>query len=320
MMLHRLTTQLPEWARPEHPAMRHVLGAPMQGIRRGLILQLVASLLLLTLAVIGSGVTGQNVALPISEVMMNSLLPAVFIGQLFLSLLVIVYTSGIVTSERRRQTWDTLRTTRNGVGLALRARWSAAIFYRLAGFLIALLLARVVLVGLLVFDLTAFGGDYLAIISGGGVVPTLPLPVVVVLVAFTMAASFILPLTGLGLDAAVGLLLSTFIRNRVFLVLAQVIVGLARFALSAGLLWLVLNYTSPATMPSNAFALGTMVGYGAFGDWGLHYLNLAYYSELWANVPYGIFVGAGLLITAFLQALLADGLVTLAVRRGEIRD
>lgn len=321
-MLQRLTTQLPEWSRPQHPAMRHTLGAPARNTRRSLILQLVAALVLLIAAAVisGTGILGQNIALPISEVLLNALFWPTFIGQLILSLFVIVYTSGVVGDEKRRQTWDTLRATRNGVGLAMRARWSAAIFYRLSGFVVALFIVRLILVGALVYDLTAFGGEYLAIISGGGVVPQLPLPAVIVLLALSMSASFILPLTGLGLDASLGLLLSTFIQNRVFLVLAQVILGLARFALAAAMVWLLVSITSPATMPSTAAAWLSMVGYGAFGDWGLRFLNLNAYSELWANVNYGIFVGAGMLLAAFVQAFLADLIVGLAVRRGEARE
>lgn len=320
-MLQRLTTQLPEWSRPQHPAMRHILGAPSRNTRRSLIIQLLAALLLIiAAAVISGGVVGQNVALPISEILMNALFWPTFIGQLVLSLFVIVYTSGVVGDEKRRQTWDTLRATRSGVGLAMRARWSAAIFYRLSGFVMALFIVRLILVGALVYDLTAFGGDYLALISGGGVVPQLPLPAVIVLLALSMAASFVLPLTGLGLDASLGLLLSTFIHNRVFLVLAQVVVGLARFAVAAGMVWLVATSTNLMTMHSTEAAWFSMVGYGTFGDWGLRYLNLNIYSEYWATVQYSIFTGAGMLLVAFMQAFLADVLVTLAVRRGEARE
>jgi hypothetical protein len=320
-MLQRLRTQLPEWSRPQHPAMRHVLGAPGRNTRRALVLQLVASLLLLiAAAVISGGLLSQNVARPVSEILMDALFLPTFVAQLVLSLFVIVYTSGVVGEEKRNQTWDTLRAAYNGVGLALRARWSAAIFYRLSGFVIALFIVRLILVGALVYDLTAFGGDYLALISGGGVVPQLPLPVVVVLLALSMSASFILPLTGLGLDASLGLLLSTFIHNRVFLVLAQVILGLARFGLAALMVWMVSYNASVTTMPSTAAGWLSMVGYGAFGDWGLRYLNLAIYSEYWATVQYGIFAGAGLLVAAFGQALLADMLVGWAVKRGEARE
>ncbi|HEX2621765.1 MAG TPA: hypothetical protein VHL11_16520, partial [Phototrophicaceae bacterium] len=235
-------------------------------------------------------------------------------------ILMMIYTSASVSNEKRHQTWDTLRTTRNGIGLALRARWSAAVFYRLSGLMIVLYVARLILVGALLYDLTAFGGDYLAIISGGGVVPQLSLAIVILLEALSMAASFVLPLTGLGLDAAVGLLLGTLIHQRVWLALAQVLAGVARVGLVAVMLWWLITNTNVTTMPSTAGALASMVGYGAFGDWGLRYLNLASYSELWAVVHYGIFTGVGLLVVAFGQALLTDLLVTLAVRRGEVQE
>lgn len=320
-MLRRLAMQLPEWARPDHPAIRHVLGAPSRQTRRVLFLQLLAGVIILAVAVIAGGIfNSQNVALPLSEIVMNVLFYPVFFLQVLLSVLMIIYTSDTVSQEKRRQVWDTLRTTRSGIGLALRARWSAAVFYRLSGLILVLYVARLILVGLLLYDVTAFGGDYLPIISGGGVTPQLPLVAVIVVQSLSMAASFVLPLTGLGLDAAFGLLLGTLVSQRVFLILAQVIFSVVRIIFPILLLVLMSYNTDITTMPSTAAAWLSMVGYGAFGDWGLRYLNLAAYSELWAMVQFGIFAGVGMLISAFLQALLTDLLVTLAVRRGEVKE
>jgi len=320
-MLQRVTAQLPEWARPEHPAMRHTLGLAGRPNRRTYLLRLVLVLIILGIggALITSSVLNNTMTTatqPVSEAVLNILYWPTLVVQLALSALVISYTSSVIGEEKRKQTWDTLRATRNGVGLALRARWSAAIFYRLSGFLILILLVRVILVGLLLYDLTAFGGDYLAIISGPAT-PQLPLPAVVVLLAISMTASFILPLTGISLDAAFGLLLSTFFQQRIFLVLVQVIAIIARILLTFALFVAMLAATDIITMPSTFSALLSMVGFGAFGDWGLRYLNLAFYSDLWGMVQFSIFMGVALLITAFLQMVLAELIVMLAIRRGE---
>lgn len=320
-MLQRLTAQLPEWARPEHPAMRHTLGLRGRPSRRTYFLRLLVALLLL--GIVGALVIATlintptlSAAQPLSETVLEIVYWPTIVIQLALSALVIVYTSSVIGDEKRRQTWDTLRATRNGVGLALRARWSAAIFYRLSGFLILIFIVRLALVGLLLYDLTAFGGDYLAIISGPAT-PQLPLAVVVGLLALSITASFILPFTGISLDAALGLLLSTFFQQRVFLVLAQLLVILARILLSFALFMAMLYATDITTMPSTASALLSMVGFGAFGDWGLRYLNLAFYSDLWGMVQFSIFIGVALIVVAFLQLVLAELIALLAIRRGE---
>jgi hypothetical protein len=320
-MLQRLTAQLPDWAQPNHPAMRHTLGLTSRPSRRTAILRLLVVVLLIVLAGVlliptFIGVTATATTQPLSEIVLNIVYWPTVVLQLALSALVIIYTSSVIGDEKRRQTWDTLRTTRNGVGLALRARWSAAIFYRMSGFLILLFVVRLVLVGLLLYDLTAFGGDYLAIISGPAT-PQLPVAIVVGLLALSITASFILPLTGVSLDAALGLLLSTFVQQRVFLVLTQVIVILARIALSFAMFAAMLYATDIITMPSTFTGLLSMAGFGAFGDWGLRYLNLAFYSDLWGMVQYSIFMGVGLIIAAFLQMGLAELIVLLAIRRGE---
>ena len=46
-MLQRLTAQLPEWARPEHPAMRHTLGLAGRPNRRTYFLRLLLVLIIL---------------------------------------------------------------------------------------------------------------------------------------------------------------------------------------------------------------------------------------------------------------------------------
>ncbi|MBC8100520.1 MAG: hypothetical protein H7Y11_13840 [Armatimonadetes bacterium] len=324
-MLQRLNAQLPDWARPGHPAVRHVLGAPSAANRRLLILQFVAGIVLMTVSTVGvlvmqAQVQAEPEIRPLSATVISALYVPALVGQLLLSVLVVIYSSNHINTERRSRTWDTLRVTSGGVGITLRARWGAAIFYRLSGFVIVLLLVRVLLIALLVYDVSAFGGDYLPLAAGGGVEPALPIPASLLLVSLYMAASLILPLTGLGLEAAIGLLLSTFLRNRIFLLLAQVVYGVARVALSFGLIYLLDRNTNILTMPSTIAAWLTMVAHGAFADWGLRTLNLDYASELWAMVQYGIFVGAGLLVLAFAQAVLADGLVWWAVRRAETRE
>ena len=57
--------------------------------------------------------------------------------------------------------------------------------------------------------------------------------------------------------------------------------------------------------------------FAAVGDWGLAFLYLGFYGEIWANVPYGVFLGLALVIFALLQAAFADQVLVFAVRRAQ---
>ena len=62
-----------------------------------------------------------------------------------------------VDAERSRKTWDKLRATEAGAGLALRARW-LGILYRLRAPIALILLLRLLLALAALIELTAFGG------------------------------------------------------------------------------------------------------------------------------------------------------------------
>ncbi|MBE0690222.1 MAG: hypothetical protein IH587_08905, partial [Anaerolineae bacterium] len=66
-----------------------------------------------------------------------------------------------------------------------------------------------------------------------------------------------------------------------------------------------------------SFAL--MFFFGALGDWGLYFLHLSSFGEVWAIVPYGIFLGLALMLFALVQAFLADRLLLWAIDRAQSR-
>jgi hypothetical protein len=59
--------------------------------------------------------------------------------------------------------------------------------------------------------------------------------------------------------------------------------------------------------------------FAAAGDWGLAFLYLGRYGEIWATVPYGIFLGLALLAFSLIQAALADAILLFATRRAQRR-
>lgn len=309
--------QLPPWARLEHAAMRFTIGrARHVGLRTAA--AQIAFAVLLTLMI--SGVVLQFVDIEgygslSGQVAVLLFFPA-FLAQIVLSASALALTTTAIMTERRRQTWDSLRATSEGVGLVLRAHWSAAVLYRLSGLLIYVYAVRVIMLALFAYDLTAFRGDYLNMLTGTSV-PQVPALAGAFLAILTLTATLVLPLSGLGLDAAIGLVAATFARHRVIVGLLQVVLALGRALLGVG--WILLM--SWAVMSAHRGNLdgiplwGIMVGYGAFGDWGLRYLHGAYIGELWQVIPYGIFAGVGLLAVALAQAFITDLLLNFAVRR-----
>lgn len=323
MILQRITGQLPPWARADHPLLRYELArAAGQLSRRARYLRALW-IVLLALALAGGGYLiatgflqqppGQN----LTESALNILFWPLLVAQLLLSVLALALTGSAISEEIRRQTWDNLRATAGGAELTIRTRW-ASVFYRARGLLGVLLGLRVLLIGGILFDLTAFQGRYLDLLING-IVPDVPVLVAALLLSFTMTASLLLPLTAVGFDAAVGLLIATVFQQRTYAILAQIIYMLFRLTLLVGLVFAVTQFINGDLAASDAGAWFLVSGFAALGDWGLAFLNLGFYGEIWATVPYGIFMGLALLVFSLIQAALADAIVALAIRQAERR-
>jgi hypothetical protein len=184
--------------------------------------------------------------------------------------------------------------------------------------MIALLLAvrLIFLVGILV-DLTAFRGQYLSMLTVN-IVPDIPLAIAAVLLVCWMTASLLLPFTGVGVDAALGLLISTLFQQRIYALLAQFVVIALRISvvilLLLGMTQLLAGELSDLSEQVSWLLMG---GFSALGDWGLRFTHLQSFGGLWSIVPYGVFLGLGLVIYVVVQALFTDLLLSLAVRRAE---
>jgi hypothetical protein len=319
-MIRRLRGQLPTWARPDHPVLRHELGSsPRPSWRarygRALGIVLVGSLLLVGGYLIATGVlqhpAGENPVEALNNVIFWPLLAV----QVLLRILAVLLTSNTVADEMRRQHWDSLRSTPFGAELTMRARW-AAVFYRLRGLLGIVLLARVVLLFAMLWDLTAYNGRHLDLLTMG-VTPEVSLVVAVLLLSFLMTAALLLPLTALGFDGSIGLLISASVQTRTYSTLIQVLFIVLRIAVVAGLVFAAWQFHDGRLVLDDAAAWLLMFLFAAVGDWGLAFLYLGFYGEIWANVPYGIFLGLALVIFALLQAAIADQLLVFAVRRAQ---
>lgn len=221
---------------------------------------------------------------------------------------------GSVFADRSRQTWDSLRATELGVGMTLRARW-LGILFRLRAPIIALLLARLLCACGMILNMTAFGGGYLRIISGGaGDLITL------CALALQMATLFLLPLAMVGGVGALGILIAVAIRQRAFAITIQLVLSAAHVAaLIAGLL-AVTSILQERLIMSDGLLFALVTAFCGFLDGGMLLANFDTLGALWQLQSQGALVSIGLLFMLALLACWLDGCLGLAIRlceRGE---
>lgn len=319
-MLQRLVGELPHWARASHPLVRYELGLVRPDIQRSRRLRVVGFALLIVLLYASGYLLATNVfqnppGQNLSEIAMAIAFWPTLALQFLLQIVALGLTVNMVTDQKRRLSWDNLRATEGGAGLALRARW-ASVYYRLRPLIAVIILVRLGLIIAVLIDLTAFQGHYIDLLMNG-VTPNLPPLVAALLLAFLMTAALLIPLTGTGLLAAIGLLISVNVQQRVYSVMLQLIVILVLLLIVVGLILGATQFINGDWQISDLGAWLVMGGFGAFGDWGLKFLHLGFYSEVWATVPYSIFFGVVLLAFALLQSAITEWLLALAIRRAE---
>jgi hypothetical protein len=319
-MINRFTSQLPSWARSDHPLLRYELGRARRVSRRTAYLR-VAGFAALVIVVYWFGyavATGFFQNAP-GQNLTESAIAIVFwptlAMQVLLQVAALVLTVNTVSEQKRRQTWDNLRATEEGAGLALRTRW-ATVFYRLSPLLAVVLAVRVALILGILYDLTAFQGRYIDLLING-VRPEVSPIVGALLLAFLMTASLLLPFTSVGLEASIGLLVSVLIQQRVYSVMTQVIAVVIRLGLVIGFTIAATQFIRGDLAASETGAWFLMGGFSALGDWSLSFLLLGFYSEVWATIPYAIFLGVALLIFAMLQSVITEWILAFAIRRAE---
>jgi len=241
--------------------------------------------------------------------------PLALVGVL-VGLAAMTLTGNAITLEKARGTWDSLRITVYGARLVFQARWAAA-FYMLRGPLGVLLLARVIFVlGILIDLMQYYQGRFLDLLLSGSV-PPVSVVVGVALLAATMTVGLLQPLVAVGLDAAVGLVVSVMVREPRYDVMVRTILGVLRvgFAVLAMLVGSQAFDMAPWMTPAGAW--GGVLFQSLFGDQALRLLDLEKSALLWSRLEYGVFIGLVLLVCTVAQAWLAGQLVSLAARFAE---
>jgi hypothetical protein len=321
-MIKRIFGDVPDWAKRENPLLRYEIvrnqpqdSARARVMRMGGWVILLAFLLLLGYAITTNGFQ-RSLQMPYTLDIWRMLFYPVLILQVILRVAGLSMGVNAVGDERRRQTWDNLRSTEKGTEISLRTRWISVLFYRLRGLLVSVMLARIVLAVAILYELTAFQGQYLDILSNRSI-PSVPLEVGVILLAGLMTAVVLMPITATGVDIALGLLISSSVRNRAFSAILQILVIIFRVGTTVILLMLMQQFQSQAFVLDSASSWFLVSGFAVFGDWGLTLTQLSKTGELWASVPYSVFIGGVLLLATLLQVLLTSGMLALAVRLAE---
>ncbi len=319
-MLQRLGMELPDWARSQHPHIRYELGQTNRNSRRAKYIQAVGVSLALVLLFVGGYVIGtnflQNVpGQSLTESAMAVLFWPTFILQIILQFAAMTFTVNTVSEQKRRLTWDNLRATEGGIAVALRAKW-ASVYYRLRLLLGLVMFLRIILVLGILYDLTGFQGRYIDLLINN-ITPEISPLVGALLLAFLMTASLLLPLTAIGMQAAIGLLIAVNIQQRVYNVMAQLIIIVVRLFIIVGLTVATTQFINNQLILGDAPAWLLTGAYAAIGDWGLRFLHVGFYSEIWATIPYAIFFGIALLVFTLGQSLVTEWILTLTIRRAE---
>lgn len=313
--------QIPEWAHPQHPVMRTILGrSTASGWRRRLLQLFILGAFVGAVVAAGSFVASDqttNESPTINEILYWPLIA----GQTLAMVLAIFMTTNAVSVERQKQTWDSLKLSLVGVSLTLRARW-AAVFFRLAPLLLVITIGRAIYLGVLIDDILEFQGRALDL-RISGITPAVSLDVTLIIMALSMTAFLIQPFVAVALAAALGLLLAVFTRSRGVVILGLLLLVGLRLGLTAGAVFVgddVFQNVGDGVKPelaeiaadSSAEAWGRLLFSSAEGDQMLNLMHLDTLGQIWTDVDYGVYVGAIMLGIVLLQAVLANVAVLFA--------
>ncbi|MBI5931670.1 MAG: hypothetical protein HY862_20340 [Chloroflexi bacterium] len=313
-MIEKITySQLPHWARPNHPIMRSILGPIERSSRLRGLLRIFIGLALIAL-VVGLGYVTAKQDSGNDEPALRDILYGPLVGAQTVALvLALAMTSNVIAVERQKQTWDSLKLTTVGASLSLRARW-IAVFFRLKWLLLVILIGRLVYIGLLMRDIVDFQGRALDLYISG-ITPEISLNVAILLMTALMTAFVMLPFIAVGLAAAVGILLAVYTRARSVVILGLLTLVGMRILLSIFALSLDDKLFEGALDMGRYEAWGRLLFSALEGDMALKLLHLETLGQVWADVDYTVYVGGVLLGIVLIEAALANGMVLFAAWR-----
>jgi hypothetical protein len=213
------------------------------------------------------------------------------------------------TATLERMTLDeTLKTTPSGIGLWVRAKWLGG-YLRVYRPLAWVVLARIILLLMLLLEVITMRGSYLDLVMQLQVEPSVPQPLGLIIMAFNLTGAFLLPLTSVGLDVALGMWVGHRAKERTLALVAQTCVLLVRLFVMLGTLWLMARVLNNELLIGDSGAGVVYIGYTIWGDAGLSLLNLTLSGEIWGRVPYSVLVSVVMVVVIFVQVVLTEWLL-----------
>ncbi len=232
--------------------------------------------------------------------------------QLVALMITLLWVSDLETVVRETSSWEMIRATSHGVHLVCFTRW-VAIFYQMRHWLLLLLGPRILFAGFMWLQLGDYQGHHLDLYATE-ITPQVPSGVAVMMLAALVITQLIQIPVLLGLNAAIGMLISAAFRK-------SALAGLVRtgtFAAELGLFGLVfpaLLELLNADLGSHAsLRLVDLVLIGIVGDQGLGFTNLPALLQLWTDVEYSVLLGGVLIMLVAIQVVLTHGVLTVTAR------
>jgi hypothetical protein len=313
---HTLYAQLPEWAQPSQAVLRYVLhrrsrrhGWRLLGRSGGV----VAIVGLVTISWLAYHV---HSPLAVGDSCGSALLAVLYfpmlILQLVLLMLALLGVSDAVTTEEQRGAWELFRVTSHGAEKLVLGHW-VAVFYQMRSLLLLLMVPRALFVGLMLIDIAGYQGHYLNLYMTGSPSPV-PLGAAVIMLAALATAVLIQFPVLIGLNAAIGVLISAALRKRPMAALARIIVLGGEFGLF-GLAFHALQNMLDANLRSYTTSQWTdLLLIGTLGDQGLRFMDLQLLLQTWTDVEHSILLGGALLAVVVVQVAAIGGVLAVTVR------
>lgn len=315
-MIEHLTIRLLERVHSNHQILRYKLSRKKHGIYQSTQYFNILSVAVLGLLTLGYVYVMSWLHPPASTNLTDIILHIIYFPMFFLQfgLQIYMFSSTIysVGSERRRLRWDIVSITEIGEELSIRTWW-IAVFYRMRRWLGIVFVVRCILILGMLYDLTAFRGHYLEILTVN-VTPEISLLSSIFLFGLLITAGIFLPFTASGLDAAFGLLISTKVRQRIFIALIHGVIVAIRITVIVGLLVVTTQILQGKLELIDPVAWVILFIFAAFADCGLLFLHLGALGVVWASVPYAMFLGLALVIFILIQTFIIDRLLGHASR------
>jgi hypothetical protein len=182
-----------------------------------------------------------------------------------------------------------------------------------------LTLLRAILIGQMLADLLHSNSYHFATFTAG-ITPGVPTWGRGLALAAFMVAALLQPVVTTGLNAALSLFLSAWIRHTLLLRTALGLLTLAELigftlAVTAGIVVLDLDpvfHHTYLSMPERWLALLSLA---LLGDQSLRFMNLRSFTQTWAQLDYGIGLAVAIPLAVLLESLFTLWLVRRAARR-----